>query len=262
METRVPKIFRHSGKSSMLRRNCRGGEPRKELKPGVGLVANELRWVANNLPRGFWCTHNLLDGNREGDWPIRPLQVLRRPFSWSSAQTTAWIDSGQRTRERSVVIKVLSVSKKVLTIRSRPKGSSNMKFRFKQSDQIRGFIDKGTNMTGELESTGTLRIDGNFQGSISTVQNLIVGKQAVVHADIKVDEIEIHGQCFGNIEAKNRVEIFPSGRVRGDIHTPVLCVNAGAMLDGGIRMADERPDDPAASTDPVVEQPNTRLGRQ
>jgi len=136
-----------------------------------------------------------------------------------------------------------------------------MKFHLKQSDHVCGFLDKGTNMTGELEFAGALRIDGNFQGSISTAGNLIVGEHAVVHADIKVGEIEIHGQCFGNIEAKNRVEIFPSGRVRGDIHTPVLCVSVGAMLDGGIRMADEGPDDSAASTDTVTEQPNTRQER-
>ena len=105
------------------------------------------------------------------------------------------------------------------------------------------------NITGELESPGTLRIDGNFQGSISGADNLIIGEHAVVHADIKVGEIEIHGQCFGNIEAKNRVEIFPGGRVRADIRTPVLCVSPGAMLDGGIRMTDEKPDDPSASTD-------------
>ena len=131
-----------------------------------------------------------------------------------------------------------------------------MKFRFKRSDQICVFLDKGMNMTGELESPGTLRIDGNFQGSISSADNLIVGEHAVVHADIKVGEIEIHGQCFGNIEAKNRVAIFPSGRVRANIRTPVLCVSPGAMLDGGIRMADEKPDDPSASTSTAAEQPN------
>jgi cytoskeletal protein CcmA (bactofilin family) len=138
------------------------------------------------------------------------------------------------------------------------KGSSNMKFRVKQSDQISAFLDKGMNMTGEIESSGTMHIDGNFQGSISSAENLIVGEHAVVHADVKVGEIEIHGQFFGNIEAKNRVEIFPSGRVRADIRTPVLCINPGAMLDGGIRMADEKPDSPSASTDTVAEQPNTR----
>src|SRR5262245_48151490 len=114
-----------------------------------------------------------------------------------------------------------------------------MKFRLKQSDQLSGFLDRGTNVTCALEFSGTLRIDGNFQGSISAGDNLAIGEHAVVHADIKVGEIEIHGQFFGSIEAKTRVEIFPSGRVRGDIHTPVLSVNPGAVMDGGIRMAEE-----------------------
>ena len=113
-------------------------------------------------------------------------------------------------------------------------------------------------MTGEIESSGTMHIDGNFHGSISSADNLIVGEHAVVHADVKVGEVEIHGQFFGNIEAKNRVEIVPGGRVRADIRTPVLCVSPGAMLDGGIRMADEKPNSPSASTDTVAEQPNTR----
>src|SRR5215470_14319389 len=128
-----------------------------------------------------------------------------------------------------------------------------MKFRVKQSDQVSGFLDKGTNVTGELEFAGTLRIDGNFQGSISTADNLIIGEHAVVHADIRVGEIEIHGQFFGTISAKTRVVVFPSGRVRGDIHTPVLCVTAGALLDGGIHMADDRTDEPTGPQ-PIAEE--------
>ena len=133
-----------------------------------------------------------------------------------------------------------------------------MKFRLKQSDQVAGFLDKGTNVTGELEFAGTLRIDGNFQGSISTSDSLVIGEHAVVHADIKVGEIEIHGQFFGRIEAKNRVEIFPSGRVRGDIHTPNLCVNPGAVFDGGTHMTAERSEETTISTDAVSQEPNTR----
>ena len=94
-------------------------------------------------------------------------------------------------------------------------------------------------MTGELEFAGTLRIDGNFQGSISTNDNLIVCEHAVVHADIRAGEIEVHGQIFGTIEAGRAVEIFASGRVRGDVRTPVLRVSSGAMLEGSIRMAED-----------------------
>jgi len=136
-----------------------------------------------------------------------------------------------------------------------------MKFRLKQSDQVSGFLDKGTNMTGELDFAGTLRIDGNFQGSISTGDSLVIGEHAVVHADIKVGEIEIHGQFFGSIQAKRRVDIFPSGRVRGDVHTPVLSVSAGAMVDGGFRMADERPDETPVATQALSEQSNTEHER-
>jgi cytoskeletal protein CcmA (bactofilin family) len=135
-----------------------------------------------------------------------------------------------------------------------------MKFRLKQSDQVSGFLDKGTNVTGELEFAGTLRIDGNFQGSVSTADNLIIGEHAIVHADIKVGEIEIHGQFFGTIDAKNRVIVFPSGRVRGDIHTPVLCVTAGALLDGGLRMANDGADD-ASAPQSIAEETDTHEER-
>jgi cytoskeletal protein CcmA (bactofilin family) len=118
-----------------------------------------------------------------------------------------------------------------------------MKFRPKASDTVSGFLDKGTNVTGELEFAGTLRIDGNFHGSISTGDILIIGEHAVVHADIRTGEIEIHGQIFGTVEAKRRAEIFPTGKVRGDIHTPVLTVTPGGVLDGRLQMTAEKPEE-------------------
>jgi cytoskeletal protein CcmA (bactofilin family) len=118
-----------------------------------------------------------------------------------------------------------------------------MKFRIKSSDQVSGFLDKGTNVTGELEFTGTLRIDGNFHGSISTGDVLIIGEHALVHADIKVGEIEIHGQVNGRIEAKRRVEITASGRLRGDVYTPVLSVSPGGVLDGRTQMSGDQPEE-------------------
>ena len=137
-----------------------------------------------------------------------------------------------------------------------------MKFRLKSSDQVSGFLDKGTNVTGELEFAGTLRIDGNFHGSISTSDVLVIGEHALVHADIKVGEIEIHGQVFGSIDAKRRVEITASGRLRGDVHTPVLAVTPGGVLDGRIQMAGEHPtDETTVAGRTVTQQQRTRQDR-
>src|SRR5947209_2566148 len=122
-----------------------------------------------------------------------------------------------------------------------------MKFRRKTpSEEITGFLDQGTAVTGELQFSGTLRIDGNFHGSIVTSDILVVGEHAVIHADIKAGEMEIHGRVFGNIEGKRRIEIYPTGRVQGDIQSPVLVMNAGASFDGRSRMVTESVDEKTA----------------
>jgi cytoskeletal protein CcmA (bactofilin family) len=136
-----------------------------------------------------------------------------------------------------------------------------MKFRPKASDTVSGFLDKGTHVTGELQFAGTLRIDGNFHGSISTGDILIIGEHAVVHADIHAGEIEIHGQIFGTIEAKRRAEIFPTGKVRGDIHTPVLTVTPGGLLDGRMQMTAEKPEETTVVAGSVLSQTTTPYER-
>jgi len=106
-----------------------------------------------------------------------------------------------------------------------------MKF-WRKAEEISGFLDQGTSLTGELQFSNTLRIDGNFHGSIAGSDTLIIGEHAVVHADIKVGDIEIHGQVFGNVQVKRGAEISSTGRLCGDLRASTLIVQAGAVLDG------------------------------
>jgi len=127
-----------------------------------------------------------------------------------------------------------------------------MKFRRKpSSEEISGFLDQGTSLTGELQFSGTLRLDGNFHGTIHSGDILVIGEHADIHADIQCSEIEIHGRVFGNLDAKRRIEIYPTGHVRGDVHSPVLVINAGGMFDGKSRMSEEKPakEETTASSD-------------
>ena|SRR5437867_3221727 len=130
-----------------------------------------------------------------------------------------------------------------------------MKLWRKAAEEITGFLDHGTDLTGELQFSGTLRIDGNFHGSIASGDILAIGEHATVHADIKVGEIEIYGQVFGNVEVERRAEIFASGRLRGDLMTRVLVVHEGGVIDGRSRMPAETTSE---SADLVRESP--RLG--
>jgi cytoskeletal protein CcmA (bactofilin family) len=115
-----------------------------------------------------------------------------------------------------------------------------------KSDDIAGFLDHGTEVTGELQFSNTLRIDGNFHGSIVGEDRLVIGEQAVVHADIKVGDIEIRGQVFGNVSVQRQAEILSTGRLKGDIRAAVLVIQAGAVLEGRSHMS---PSDQAAGNE-------------
>jgi len=115
-----------------------------------------------------------------------------------------------------------------------------MKLRTKfSSEDITGFLDQGTSVTGELQFSGTLRIDGEFHGSITTSDKLIVGERAQVHADIKAGETEVYGKISGNVDSKKRIEIHATGRIQGEVCTPVLVVEEGGVLDGTSNMVSE-----------------------
>lgn len=108
-----------------------------------------------------------------------------------------------------------------------------MKLRRKtSSDEFKGFLDHGTSLTGELRFSGTLRVDGDVHGSITTKDLLIIGERATVHADIQAGEVQVFGSVFGNVESERRIEVYPTGTLKGDVKTPQLIIDEGGTFEG------------------------------
>ena len=91
--------------------------------------------------------------------------------------------------------------------------------------------------SGKLAFEGAVRIDGHFDGEISTNDVLLVGPTAQVRAELKVGSIVIHGFVEGNIVAKESVEIKAPARVRGNISAPNLTIERGVRFDGSCQMS-------------------------
>jgi len=100
------------------------------------------------------------------------------------------------------------------------------------SEDFSGFLSDETSMNGDLQFTGTLHLNGNFQGSISTADILIIGEKATVEADIKAGEVQVCGKVFGNIESARSVKITETGHVRGDVRTPQFVIDMGGIFEG------------------------------
>lgn len=91
-------------------------------------------------------------------------------------------------------------------------------------------------VNGKLRFEGAVQIDGTFNGSITTNDLLIIGERAKIGADINCGSAIVSGEVTGNIRARDSVELHGHARVKGDIASPALAIDKGAVFDGMSKM--------------------------
>jgi len=97
-------------------------------------------------------------------------------------------------------------------------------------------VDASMQGTLMFKDPVNLRINGSFEGKLDTKGSLIIGENASVHADINGDEIIIGGKITGNIVAANSLKVLSNAHIVGDINTPSLSVETGAIIHGKCQM--------------------------
>lgn len=95
---------------------------------------------------------------------------------------------------------------------------------------------------GTISFKDSLKIKGTFEGKIKSEGTLIVGHSATVQADINTTAASICGTVHGKIRATEKIEMFKSGTLSGDLITPDLYIEQGARLNGNCNMADPKKD--------------------
>jgi cytoskeletal protein CcmA (bactofilin family) len=102
---------------------------------------------------------------------------------------------------------------------------------------LSGYVGNGTVLTGEANFKGMLRIDGHLSGRITSQDGtLLVGTNGQVDADIEVAVATINGTVNGDITATERLEMGRAAHVKGNIQTPSLMIEQGAVFEGSCRM--------------------------
>lgn len=102
---------------------------------------------------------------------------------------------------------------------------------------LNGFVGNGTVMSGEAVFKGMLRVDGTLTGRVTSDDGtLLVGTNGQVDANIKVSIATIHGTVNGDIVATKKLELGRSAKVVGNVQTPALVIEQGAVFEGSCRM--------------------------
>lgn len=107
--------------------------------------------------------------------------------------------------------------------------------------RLSGFVGHGTTLTGETSFQAMLRVDGHLIGSItSEAGTLIVGTNGQVDANVNVSTATINGVVNGDVIASEKIQLGRTAKVVGNIQTPRLTIEDGAVLEGGCMMLKAR----------------------
>ena len=101
---------------------------------------------------------------------------------------------------------------------------------------INTIIGDNANIEGLLSSTDSTRIDGTLKGKILSESSVIIGEHGTVRGDISAVEILVAGTVYGNLTARERIELTSTGRVLGDLITKTLVIDEGASVKGNCTM--------------------------
>src|SRR5438067_803328 len=102
---------------------------------------------------------------------------------------------------------------------------------------LTGFVGNGTTLTGEASFKGMLRVDGTLSGNVRSEDGtLIVSTNGRVEANVEVAVAQIYGTVQGDIIASKRIEMGRVAKVTGNIKTPALVIENGAIFEGSCRM--------------------------
>lgn len=110
---------------------------------------------------------------------------------------------------------------------------------YKPSSKIDTVIGPSSNIQGNISSTATVRIDGNYEGDIVTDEDVIVGEKGIIKGNITAINVSLSGKVTGNVSCRGLLEILPLGVLDGDIEVCKISIIDGGTLRGKCSMIKE-----------------------
>ncbi|MGB3617822.1 MAG: polymer-forming cytoskeletal protein [Catalinimonas sp.] len=105
-----------------------------------------------------------------------------------------------------------------------------------EGSDLSNHIQKGTTITGDVETVGNIRIDGRVIGNVRSKARVVFGDSAHMEGDVHAQNAEVQGYIKGKMEVGEMLTLKPTAKIDGDIYTNKMLVEAGAVFNGGCHM--------------------------
>jgi len=101
---------------------------------------------------------------------------------------------------------------------------------------INTIVGPGTSVSGNIESEGFTRVDGNVLGDVKVRGRVVIGERARMKSNVSGTAVTVGGVVFGNVLASERLIILATGLVMGDIITRRIQADEGSLIHGRVRV--------------------------
>ena len=101
---------------------------------------------------------------------------------------------------------------------------------------IETIIGRDTTITGQLNSSGNIRVDGHIDGGITITGDAVIGESGVVQGDIKAGSLTVAGTVTGNVDCDGNLSIHSTGQLVGDVRVRSLNIADGGVFKGRSEM--------------------------
>lgn len=101
---------------------------------------------------------------------------------------------------------------------------------------VSNIIYETTKLKGDFVLDTVLRIDGEFSGKIKSSSKVLIGEKGKAYCDIEAEIVEIGGILKGNVKAKEKIHLFSTGIVEGNLEAPRVILEEGVTYNGEIKV--------------------------
>jgi cytoskeletal protein CcmA (bactofilin family) len=119
---------------------------------------------------------------------------------------------------------------------------------YESPSQTINIISEGTKIKGDIVANGDIRIDGELMGNISAKNKLVIGPSGKIEGQVICNTIEVSGYIKGKITANELINMKSTSQIVGDIIAGKLSIEPGALFSGSCVMNGTKPADEPEKT--------------
>ena len=108
------------------------------------------------------------------------------------------------------------------------------------AETVISIIGPGMKLVGDIETDGTVRIEGTVEGNVRAGKAVVIGKDGSVEGTIHTQDAVISGRLVGTMTAESRLELQSTSRIDGDVYARRMQLEEGAILNGTVKMSDRK----------------------